>query len=154
MQLLHILEDDRCYVIVLEYCKNGTLKQMVEARNRLTPFEIRFFGQQLIQVLLYMQSKNVLHRDLCLANCLLNEKLVIKLCDFEFCAELSSSHATRFTQIGFYHFRPPEMCNRQGYSVKSNSWALGCLLYQMAVGHYPFGHEEKCVDLVKLAIMR
>lgn len=46
-------------------------------------------------------------------------------------AKVLSKTAAAKTQIGTPHYMPPEIWKNQPYGFSSDSWAMGCLLYEM-----------------------
>ena len=59
--------------LVLEMCHNGELYSYLKAHCRvLAEHEARHYMAQVVQGLLYLHKHGILHRDLTLANLLLN----------------------------------------------------------------------------------
>ena len=63
--------------ILYEYCKNGTLENLIFKRKKLTELEVQYYLIQLIKALKYMHKNKILHRNLKLSNILLTEKIMI-----------------------------------------------------------------------------
>jgi NIMA (never in mitosis gene a)-related kinase len=55
------------------------------------------------------------------------------------------------TVVGTPYYLSPEMCEQKPYNEKSDIWALGCVLYQMCAGHYPF--EAQSLPLLTIKII-
>lgn len=56
---------------------------------------------------------------------------VAKIGDLGIAKLLNRSLAAK-TQIGTPHYMPPEIWKNRPYSFTSDSWAMGCILYEMA----------------------
>jgi hypothetical protein len=54
------------------------------------------------------------------------------------------------TQIGTPHYMPPEVWKGRPYSFTSDSWALGCMLYEMAALKVPF--EARSMSELKFKV--
>ena len=74
--------------MVLELCTNGTLMDMVRKRKRLTELESQFYMKQLVEGMVYMHKKNVIHRDLKLGNIFLDRHMNLKIADFGLAAQI------------------------------------------------------------------
>jgi NIMA (never in mitosis gene a)-related kinase 2 len=59
-----------------------------------------------------------------------------KLGDFGLAKELSSESRFAQTNVGTPYYMSPEMVNEMTYDERSDIWALGCLLYEMATLAY------------------
>lgn len=46
------------------------------------------------------------------------------------------------TKVGTPYYLSPEMCEEKPYNEKTDIWALGCVLYQLCTGKYPFEAEN------------
>lgn len=91
---------------------------------------------QIAQSLDAMHSRNVLHRDIKPKNVFLTGKNHVRLGDLG-CAKLMKSGMAR-TQIGTPYYMSPEIWANKPYDVKSDVWALGCLVYELAQLSPPF----------------
>ncbi|VDM97486.1 unnamed protein product, partial [Onchocerca ochengi] len=90
----------------------------------------------------YMHSKQILHRDLKTQNILLNKKrTIVKLSDFGISKELST-RSLASTIIGTPNYLSPEICEGRAYNQKSDLWALGCVLYELAELRRAFDGEN------------
>lgn len=66
----------------MDLCKNKSLSQVIKRRKRLHEIEVRYYSIQIIRGLMYLHSKNVIHRDIKLGNLFIDEKMKIKIGDF------------------------------------------------------------------------
>lgn len=65
----------------------------------------------------------------------------LKLGDFGLSKAMAQAAMTN-TYVGTPYYMSPELINGHPYDVKSDIWALGCLVYEMCAGHPPF-HEAR-----------
>ena len=42
------------------------------------------------------------------------------------------------TMVGTPYYLSPEMCEQKPYNEKSDIWALGCIMYELATYKHPF----------------
>jgi MAP/microtubule affinity-regulating kinase len=66
----------------MELCVGGDLLNYVRKRRKLKEEVARHLFRQIVEGLKYCHSKSVLHRDIKLDNILLDDKGVVKICDF------------------------------------------------------------------------
>lgn len=89
----------------------------------------------------YIHSRNLVHRDLTARNVLLTTGLRAKISGFGFCSEpddpkfAANSLALRYLPV---RWLAPE-CFIGKFSVKSDSWSFGVLMYEMfSLGEQPY----------------
>jgi len=70
--------------IILECVHGGLLFDLCQKKGALGEDAGRYFLGQLIDVLGYMQSKKIAHRDLKLENILVDDQMNLKVADFGF----------------------------------------------------------------------
>lgn len=97
----------------------------------------KFIGAQLVLVLGYLRTQNILHRVLSPENVLIDEKCYIQLTHFRLAKRLQPRERTN-SFCGTPDYLAPEIINESSYSFAVDWWALGVLLYEMAVGFPPF----------------
>lgn len=129
--------------IIMEYADGGDLAMKIKERKtagqRFAEREIMFMFVQVALALVHIHSRRVLHRDLKPLNIFLTKQGVVKLGDFGIAKLLDSSMAEAQTTIGTPYYLSPEICNNEGYGLKSDLWSLGVVTYELAVLRVPFG---------------
>lgn len=84
-----LIDTETNFGIMMEMCCFGSLQDLLYRRVRLTEPEVRFFMVQIIDAVKYLHSKkNIIHRDLKLANIFLQAGMVTKIGDFGLAAQL------------------------------------------------------------------
>ncbi|KNC51583.1 NEK protein kinase [Thecamonas trahens ATCC 50062] len=149
------MEDGYLY-IAMEYAPGGDLFAALHARLAALaatgegntgdteadqpPFdddELWALAIQLCQGLGYLHERRILHRDIKPQNVLLDSDSNVKIGDLGLARQLGSqSMAT--SSVGTPLYFSPELCLDAAYDDKSDVWALGCLLYELATGEPPF----------------
>ncbi|HEX3746310.1 MAG TPA: protein kinase [Bryobacteraceae bacterium] len=122
----------------LEYLGGGTLRARLPARFGLA--EILNYAAQLGDALAYAHSKGVLHRDIKPANCMFNDTGVLKLVDFGLAKPIGSHDITQAgSTVGTIPYMAPELLRGDPATVRSDLYALGAVIYEMASGRplYP-----------------
>ncbi|KAA0171336.1 hypothetical protein FNF28_00827 [Cafeteria roenbergensis] len=135
-----IIEKSMELCIVQEFADGGDLAMQVEqlskARRYMAEELIWTYAIQALEGLTHLHSLGILHRDLKPANIMLCLDGTIKLGD------LNVSKLAKFslvkTQIGTPYYMSPEIWNNKPYGDRSDMWALGCVIYELAALKPPF----------------
>lgn len=96
-----------------------------------------------VKALNYLKDNHkVIHRDIKPSNILVNERGVVKLCDFGICGRLVDSKA-KTRQAGCTAYLSPERIqpedpNNPTYDVRADVWSLGITLVELGMGKFPY----------------
>ncbi|KAL2258224.1 hypothetical protein VTK26DRAFT_8561 [Humicola hyalothermophila] len=82
-------------------------------------------------------SMTILHRDLKPENVFLGEDNSVKLGDFGL-SKVMQSHDFASTYVGTPFYMSPEICAAEKYTLKSDIWSLGCIIYELCTREPPF----------------
>jgi serine/threonine protein kinase len=94
---------------------------------------------QMVEIVKYLHSQNIIHVDLKLENFLLDKEGKLLLIDFDLSKELKDkTEILSKRKVGSYGFISPEILKSMTYSKKVDIWCLGIILYVCLIGCYPF----------------
>ncbi|KAI1324545.1 kinase-like protein [Xylariaceae sp. FL0255] len=82
-------------------------------------------------------AMTILHRDLKPENVFLGENNSVKLGDFGL-SKMIQSHDFASTYVGTPFYMSPEICAAERYTLKSDIWSLGCVIYELCAREPPF----------------
>ncbi|PFH31519.1 NIMA-related protein kinase NIMA1 [Besnoitia besnoiti] len=157
----------QCLYIVMEYCDAGDLAKQIEAAHKhhggIDQDRIVLVVVQLIHALAYchegvgQERRRVLHRDLKPCNIFLAShpeypddpsRCIAKLGDFGLSRHLNM-HSMAHSCVGTPYYWSPELLEdgQKTYNVKSDMWALGCVIYEMCTGKTPFAQAQTMPQL-------
>ena len=130
--------------IAMEFVEGRSLRDRIDAGA--VPFaEAMSIGAEVAGALAYAHANNVVHRDLKAANIILSDAGRVKIVDFGLARRddlaMQSTMASAVPQgapAGTPYAMAPEQVRGDRADARTDVWALGVLLYEMAVGHRPF----------------
>ena len=131
----------------MEFLNGGSLQWHLKHRN-FNERETVFYSAQILCGILFLHSKQIVHRDIKLYNVLLDSNGNAKLCDFGFCAKINDTPA--FCG-GTQQYCSPESYIPGHVSYSLDFWSLGVCIYCMLTGELPFTEEEVEKNTFKLS---
>ena len=168
------------YYLVMEYCNGGSLSDCLKKYQNKTskPFTqeiVQFLMKQIINVMKYIHSVGIIHRDLKLDNILVNfdseydknntnmMKSTVKIIDFGFATHMGNANLC-YSTVGSPINMDPNILIKMnenkmgidngkmlGYDQKADIWSLGTLCYEMLIGKSAFNSQtmQELVDKVQ-----
>ncbi|XP_035244354.1 serine/threonine-protein kinase Nek4-like isoform X3 [Anguilla anguilla] len=136
-------EDRRLY-IVMRFCEGGDLYQRLkQQKGELLPErQVVEWFVQISMALQYLHEKRILHRDLKTQNIFLTKTNIIKVGDLGIARVLENQNDMASTLIGTPYYMSPELLSNKPYNHKSDVWALGCCVYEMATLKHAFNAKD------------
>ncbi len=134
--------------IVMEQVNGQPLNAIVGV-NGLPAAEVVRYGIQIADALAHAHERGVIHRDLKSTNVVVTPDGRGKVLDFGLAARLNDtqlmatvSSRTPLSQskalVGTLPYLAPELLRGEAADVRTDTWALGVLLYEMASAKFPF----------------
>ena len=154
ISLLDLGSEGGAPYIVMEYLPGTTLKARLDelaVRHARMPWdEVDCIGSAVAGALAYAHQKGIAHRDVKPANVLLTAQGGIILTDFGL-VPLTGSGGDPATISAYL---APEQCRGEPGDLRSDSYALGVLLYEMVTGRLPFEADVPIPPAVERIILK
>ena len=141
-------EDKNNFYMEMEYCPSGDLSHCLWPNKGSNYFEkiIKTVSVQLLLGLKTVHQNGIIHCNLKPSNIIIDEFGNVKICDFKKALNANKMtiqdikrNKTAMTPC----YTAPELFSENGiYSFKTDLWALGCIMYEMAIGQVPFFEER------------
>jgi serine/threonine-protein kinase len=137
--------------IAMERIKGESLDTLVRSRGLTSEATMRYAGQ-LADALAHAHDNDVIHGDLKSGNILVTPDGRVKVLDFGLATRLSPDSLSDVTRsrasleewgsiAGTLAYMAPELLRGHPPDPRSDLWALGVILHEMAAGELPFkGH--------------
>jgi len=131
--------------LVMEFVVGESLKDQI-ARRPLAERDVVALGIQIASALEEAHERRIIHRDLKPGNILVTPKGQAKVLDFglarllrpEAEAEMTATVSETQAVAGTLPYMAPEQLRAQPADTRTDIWALGVVLYEMASGARPF----------------
>ena len=130
-------------LLVMACYRGKTLAEHLASSGPLDPARILDIGRQVAEGLHAAHMLGIVHRDIKPGNLFLTQSGDVKILDFGLSRILDETQLTLSRQVmGTLAYMPPEQLDGGPVDHRADLWALGAVLYEMAVGHPPFRHAS------------
>lgn len=125
---------------LMEFIRGGTLKDLIQKSGTLSWREVAESGRQIASALQHAHNHGIIHRDLKPGNVFVTESGDLKLGDFGIARDTHMQDLTEAgLTVGTYSYMAPELVRgERGITGHVDLYALGCLLFELLVGHPPY----------------
>ncbi|MEZ4430348.1 MAG: serine/threonine-protein kinase, partial [Nannocystaceae bacterium] len=142
---------DEAY-IVTEFIHGVTLREWLDTRWRPRPALAALVCHRLCVALASAHRMGVVHRDLKPENVMIREDGVLKLMDFGIAQIIDHQKLTMTGQLlGSPAYMAPELISGKPLDARTDLFALGIILFQLATGSLPFSGRNPHEVLTRIA---
>jgi serine/threonine protein kinase len=113
--------------------------------NDLSIDEIKDILLQIIDGVEYLHNNNIIHCDLKLDNIMIDPNKKIKITDFDL-SKVSDGEFICNHPFGTDQYIAPESYDLHIYSIGSDIWSIGIILFILISGKMPFGTSLEFID--------
>lgn len=129
---------DSCVYFIYEYFPHELLSNC--KTSLITESGVRFIIMSLNNILVYLSKSQIMHRNICPENILIDDTGYIYLDNFKYAKILKDR---TYTIVGNPKYHSKEIILQRGYGLASEYWSLGVLMFELLTGNFPFGITEK-----------
>jgi eukaryotic-like serine/threonine-protein kinase len=151
--------DDGLVYLAMEYVQGGSVRDLLEARGRLSERHALYILKQVLGAVAEAHDYGIIHRDLKPDNILLTEYRgnaeFVKVVDFGIAkvSEPDGEPEVKLTQAGVVYGTPeylsPEQAQGKPLDGRSDLYSLGIILWELVTGDVPFLGNTAMSVLVK-----
>ena len=136
-------EDDGIVFLAMEHIAGRTLRDLMRERGPLSAREALDVLEPVLDALAAAHRAGIVHRDIKPENVLLADDGRVKVADFGLARAVSTSTVASQTGVllGTVAYLAPEQVERGVADARSDVYAAGVLLFEMATGSKPFEGE-------------
>ncbi|XP_013388197.1 serine/threonine-protein kinase 17A-like isoform X2 [Lingula anatina] len=145
IDLKEVYETSHELVLITEYAAGGELFHHIDEEESFKEKEVIHLMRQIMEGLVFLHDRNVVHLDLKPQNILLTNPHPhgdVKLCDFGFARLVNYGEDIRDI-IGTPDYVAPEVLSYEPIGTYTDIWSVGVLVYVMLTGCSPFAGEDK-----------
>jgi tRNA A-37 threonylcarbamoyl transferase component Bud32 len=135
--------DSASAYIVTEFIDGSTLKELVTARPIAFPEVAALIAVGIGEALSHAHAAGIIHRDVKPDNVMIRKDGVLKLMDFGIAQVIDLQRMTVTGQLlGSPAYMAPELIEGKPLDFRTDVFAVGIMLYQLATGSLPFAGKN------------
>ena len=140
VKLYNHFEDNEKLYLIMELASNGNLYNFIQNNKNQkikTKEMIKKIIIQVIEIIKYLHSLDIIYRDIKPENILLDKDYNVKLCDYGWASYLSKGQFCS-AYCGTPEYVSPEVIKKYPYNEKVDIWGIGVLIFELVFGYPPF----------------
>lgn len=140
--------------IIMDYADGGDLADKVkEQKGRaFSEAQILDWFTQICLGMKHIHDRKIIHRDLKGQNVFLTSKGIVQIGDFGIAKVLAATMAKAKTCVGTPYYLSPEIVQSQPYTLSTDVWSMGVMLYELCALKPPF--DAPSLHLLSMKIVR
>ena len=150
-------EPDGQLYFAMEFLDGVELRSVIDQERRLPATRIATLMMQVCAGLSHAHARGIVHRDIKPENLVLvpsqdddgNPTEVVKVCDFGIALHRAVPEEEEGTVAGTPEYMSPEQCRGDDLDARSDVYACGVVLYELATGQTPFTADRPAKILNK-----
>ena len=128
--------------LILEYCESGSIVDLMLAMDRTyNEIELATIIKMVLEGLILLHKKKLIHRDIKGANILLSSDGYAKLGDFGVGVEMVNDKF-RTSKKGSPYWMSPQVVLKKDYDTKTDIWSLGITCLELINGEPPYSEMK------------
>ena len=150
--------------ILMQFAENGNLDKYVESNEQITENQCKLWFAQILNGMSYMHSRGIAHRDLKLANILIDAAFDVLIADFGLSKIVWRKSQKQILMSSTYCGTPPYMApevlnievNRlvEYDAFAADVWSLGVILFLLYWKAFPFPKKpKKAIKLMRKKVL-
>jgi ABC-type branched-subunit amino acid transport system substrate-binding protein/streptogramin lyase/predicted Ser/Thr protein kinase len=133
--------------LAMRYVEGSDLRTLLDRDGRLSPERTLGILSQVAGALDAAHRRALVHRDLKPANVLLDEDDHAYLTDFGITKQLGGASTDTGRLVGTLDYLAPEQIRGEPVDARTDSYALGCVLYECLAGKPPFRRDSEAATM-------
>ncbi|KNE59560.1 CMGC/CDK protein kinase [Allomyces macrogynus ATCC 38327] len=137
--------------MLMEFCDRDLATMLDRLPEPLAPREVQCLMRQLLEGMMYLHNNFVIHRDLKLANLLLNHEGILKIADFGLARKFGLPAKPMTPRVVTLWYRAPELLlGEKLYTIAIDNWSIGCIFGELVINAplVPGKTEMDQIDLI------
>lgn len=136
-------EEDGVPYLIQRFIEGGTLADEIEKHGQIELATAARVCHEVAAALDALHSGGLIHRDVKPANILVDRQGVAFITDFGLAKDTQGSLLTRPGQaLGSLDYMAPEQIRGEDVTAATDVYALGCVMWECAVGRPPFADRQ------------
>lgn len=136
-------QDSNYVYFALEFCAGGNVLELLKKDPPFSELKAAEITRQILEALVYLHSRGVIHHDIKLQNFLIDDEGTVKLCDFGLSVKLDNKELKHSISGTPGYIAPEVLFTKDIPTPAIDIWSMGVAVFLMVTGKQPFQTKDK-----------